>query len=146
MKPIQKKASFPTFFDDFFTDRLLRHNLFPVTKDFTGFRTPAINVKESTTAYELAIAAPGMQKEDFRVDIENNLLTISTEKREEQLEEGAKYSRKEFGYFYFKRSFSLPKDRINTENIEAQYNNGILKLNLPKKEEAIAIKKKIEIV
>ena len=76
-----------------------------------------------------------MEKADFKINLENNVLTISSEKQEEQKEEQDKYTRREFAYRAFQRSFTLP-DSADSEKIEAKYENGVLQVNIPKKEEA----------
>lgn len=122
-------------FDDFFG------------KDFidwanTNFSTtnttiPAVNVKESNEAYQVEVAAPGMNKEDFKVQLENNLLTISSEKQmSAESKEGEKYTRKEFSYQSFQRSFTLPERLVDEGAIQAKYDNGVLYVLIPKKEEA----------
>lgn len=92
------------------------------------------NVHESKDGYHVELNAPGRNKEDFKVNLEDGLLTISFEKKEETEEKDYKTIRKEFGVRSFKRSFSLD-DKINTAGILAKYENGILKIYLPKKEE-----------
>ncbi len=96
---------------------------------------PAVNVIESEEAFKIELAAPGLKKEDFKVNVHENTLTISTEKKEETTETVGKYTRKEFNFSTFKRSFTLPKT-VDSEKIVATYNDGILGLELPKKEEA----------
>jgi len=115
--------------------------------DFFGkrFSDPAANIIENSDSFQLEIAAPGMAKDDFKINLENNILTISAEIEDQKREEGKLYSRKEFYYGSFSRSFTLPKT-INLDNIKADYENGILKINLPKKDEAkVEIKKEIRI-
>ena len=94
---------------------------------------PPVNIVEKNEAYHIELAAPGMEKADFNVKLENNLLTISTEKKEEKAVENEKMIRKEFSYKAFKRSFTLD-EKIDAGNISAKYECGILKLDLPKKE------------
>ncbi len=115
--------------------------------DFFGkrFTDPAANIIEKNDSFHLEIAAPGMQKEDFKINLENNILTICAEVNDENREEGKNYSRKEFYYGSFSRSFTLPKT-IDLEKIKADYMNGILTVELPKKEEAkVEMKKEIKI-
>lgn len=115
--------------------------------DFFGkrFSDPAANIIEKGDSFQLDLAAPGMKKDDFRINLENNILTISAEFEDEQREEGKNYSRKEFYYGSFSRAFTLPKT-IDLDKINAEYENGILSINLPKKEEAkIEMKKEIKI-
>ncbi len=99
-----------------------------------AFCSPATNIIEHENHFQLDLAVPGLNKEDFKIDIENNVLTVSSEKEEKNEESNNNYTRKEFVYGCFNRSFSLPKS-INTESIEATYTNGILQIVLPKKEE-----------
>ena len=96
---------------------------------------PSVNIKETKDAYQIEVAAPGFAKESFQVKVEDNTLTISAETKEEKLEEGEKFTRKEFAQSSFKRSFTLPKT-IVADKITAGYENGILKVALPKMEEA----------
>lgn len=105
---------------------------------------PPVNIIDTPTTYQLEIAAPGFEKTDFKVNLESNVLTISTEKKEEKTSEADKVIRKEFSYKAFKRSFTLD-EKIDSENISAKYENGILKLELPKKEVVKAGAKEINI-
>ena len=102
--------------------------------DFFGkrFSDPAANIIENSDSFHLEIAAPGMIKEDFKINLENNILTISVEVEDQKREEGKNYSRKEFYYGSFSRSFTLPKT-IDLDSIKADYESGILKIALPKK-------------
>jgi len=98
---------------------------------------PPVNIKETDHAYEVELSAPGKKKDDFNIDVENELLTISAEfKSENSTEENGKYTRKEFSYSSFRRSFTLP-ETIKEDDIKASYEDGILKITLPKKEEAL---------
>ncbi len=101
----------------------------------TGISLPKVNIKETADAYWVEMAVPGMKKSDFQIDLENQVLSIATQTEERQEENEENYTRREFGYSSFKRSFSLP-ETVNEENIKAEYNEGILKIHLPKKEEA----------
>lgn len=99
----------------------------------TGTTIPAVNIKETDNKYEVQVASPGLKKEDFNIDIDHNVLTISSEKKEEKEEkDGEKITRKEFSFTSFKRSFSIPEN-VDTSKINATYNDGILTLDLPKK-------------
>lgn len=95
---------------------------------------PPVNIVEKNDLYHIELAAPGMEKADFNVKLDGKILTISTEKKEEKSSENEKMIRKEFSYKSFKRSFTLD-DKIDAANITAKYENGILKLDLPKKED-----------
>ena len=99
---------------------------------FNGF--PPVNIVENKTDYAIEVAAPGLEKNDFKVQVEKNLLTISVDKKETVENKEGRQVRKEFGQRAFKRSFTLD-EKINAETIAAKYENGILRLNLPKKEE-----------
>ncbi len=126
--------SLPGLLDDFFTKDLFDWN----NSNFSnaGSTLPAVNVKETPESFEVEMAAPGMQKEDFKVELNNNILTISSEKEyENQQNESEKYSRKEFSYQSFQRSFHLSKEAVDADNIEAKYENGVLRLRIPKREE-----------
>lgn len=94
---------------------------------------PPVNIAENDQAYLLELSAPGFDKADFKISLEKDILTVSTEKKESNTETTDKAIRKEFSYRSFKRSFTLD-EKINAENIHAKYENGILKLELPKKE------------
>lgn len=121
--------SFSNFFDDFFSRDVYNGNL-------RGANLPAVNISEDEDTFEVEVAAPGLKKEDFNINLENNLLTISGEHKDEKEEkEGKKISRREFNYTSFTRSFNLP-DTVEGEKIEAKYEDGVLRLTLPKKEEA----------
>ena len=96
---------------------------------------PAVNIMESKDDFKLSFAVPGMKKDDFHIGIDGNMLTISTEKEETREEKESRYTRKEYNYSSFSRSFSLP-DEVSKDNIQAAYTDGVLHLTLPKKEEA----------
>lgn len=93
---------------------------------------PAVNVVETDTAYHLELAAPGMKKEDFNVEIKNGMLTISAEMKQETEEKKETYARREFSYNAFSRSFRLPENAL-PEKVNATYHDGILSMSLPKK-------------
>jgi HSP20 family protein len=122
--PLLSGSLFNDFFDDdrFFNSPWLR-----------GQSIPAVNVKENEKGYEVEVAAPGFNKKDFNVAIENNCLTISAEKKDEKEQKENNYTRREFGYTSFSRTFSLPEN-IHEEDIKAHYEDGVLKLSLAKKE------------
>ncbi len=97
---------------------------------------PAVNIKENEKDFELELAVPGRKKYDFNIEINDNVLTVSSEITTESEAATHNYSRKEFGYTSFKRAFTLP-ETINEDQIEAAYEDGILKFVLPKKAEAL---------
>ncbi len=97
---------------------------------------PAVNIKENEKDFELELAVPGRKKEDFKIEINDNVLTISSESKTEENVEKDNYTRREFAYTSFKRAFTLP-ETIDEDNIKANYDNGILKFTMPKKAEAL---------
>ena len=121
----------PTVFGDFFND-FLNSDVTP--RDILSY-VPAVNIMEGNSEFSIEVAAPGIEKEDFRISVENGMLTISAEKKEETQDENKRFTRKEFSYQSFKRTFSLP-EHVETDKIEATHKNGVLTLVLPKKEEA----------
>ena len=94
---------------------------------------PSANISEDEKAFKIELAAPGLEKKDFKVETDNGTLTISSEKQKEEKEERENYRRREFTFSSFSRSFQLPNNSV-PEKIEAKYEGGILKLTLPKKE------------
>lgn len=106
---------------------------------------PAVNTKETDKGYEIELAAPGMDKSDFDVNLNENVLIISSKKETSKNQEDDGYTLKEFSYNSFSRSFTLPKD-ANGEKISAKYENGVLKLELPKLKEAKKSPKMIEVL
>ena len=120
----------PLVFDDFFK---------PWNEWFDkGFgRTmnfPAVNITEHKNEYRVALAAPGLKKDDFKIDVDGNMLSIGCEKEESMEEKNKKFTRKEFSYTSFSRSFTLPEE-VNREQIVAKYEDGVLHITLPRKEE-----------
>jgi len=109
-----------------------------------NWNTPAVNIHETTDGYHLELVAPGLSKEDFKVNVEKGLLTIGYDKKAEAENKDYKTHRKEFSVTSFKRSFNV-EDNINVDNIQAKYENGVLKLLLPKKEEVKVLPKEIAI-
>ncbi|MBU0763780.1 MAG: Hsp20/alpha crystallin family protein [Bacteroidetes bacterium] len=96
---------------------------------------PAVNIKEGKDDFKIEVVAPGLNKEDFRLELNKNLLSISSERKEEAEDKDEQYSRREYRYCSFSRSFRLP-DGVNAEKIAAKYEDGILKIGIPKAEEA----------
>jgi len=127
----RKTESTPSLFDDFFK---------PWNEWFDGgllnrtTKIPAVNITEHKEEYLVTVAAPGLKKEDFKLDIENNMLTISCEKEDRTEEKESRFTRREYSYSSFRRCFTLP-DEIQKEKIEAKYEDGLLKIHLPRKEE-----------
>lgn len=131
MLPVMKRNRFlPDIFDeleDFFST--------PFFFNERKMSVPKINVIEEKEAFKVEVAAPGFDKTDFNVEVKDDVLTISTKKEEEKNEEGKNYKRREFCYSAFSRSFILP-DMVDKDNLNAEYKNGILIVNIPKLEEA----------
>ena len=126
-----KNGWLPNLLEDIFDDRLTEH----------GFNTmkslPAVNIEEKEDKYTLELAAPGKTKKDFNIELDNDLLTISSEIKEEHKSEDKdrNFTRREFSYESFKRSFTLP-DTVDTNKVKANYKNGVLTVDLPKRDEA----------
>jgi HSP20 family protein len=124
---------YPTFLDEFFDENwsgIANHA-------DTGTKIPAVNIKEKDDLFEIQVAVPGMKRDDFRISVENNVLSISAEEKstKEDKDDQGNFTRKEFSFTSFRRSFSLPGS-IEADDINAKYNSGMLKVMLPKKEEA----------
>ncbi|MGW9686932.1 Hsp20/alpha crystallin family protein [Flagellimonas sp. 2504JD1-5] len=103
---------------------------------------PAVNIKDNVDGFELELAVPGGKKEDFKVEVDKDVLTISSEVKSENKESKENYTRKEFTYASFKRAFTLP-ETVDGSKIDAKYEDGILKVALPKKEEALPAPKRL---
>ncbi len=121
---------FPSIFDDFFRDWS--------ATNFSDTNTtlPAVNIKENENEFKVEVAVPGMDKKDFKIDLDNHVLTISSEKTSNTEDKKEHYTRKEYSYQSFKRSFNLPKTIVDSEKIVAKYKNGELIIVIPKREEA----------
>jgi HSP20 family protein len=120
--------SFPSIFDAFLSNDMFDRNVFSST-------VPAVNIKENENEFQLDLAVPGLEKENFKIEVENETLVISSEVKEEQETKKDNYSRKEFSYQSFKRAFTLPDSTVS-EKISAKYADGVLKVVIPKEEEA----------
>lgn len=140
---LKRRSLLPTITSNFFNGgSLLSPNFFDIDSDFLDFdiadRIPSVNIKENTKDFAIEMAVPGMEKEDFKISIENDMLNISSEKEEEKREENENYTRKEYAYNSFSRSFRLPENCLS-DKIDAKYEKGILHVSIPKKE--VTIKK-----
>lgn len=123
---------YPSLLNHFFED-----NMMDWTNDNysnTNTTLPRVNIKENEDEFTIEVAAPGMSKEDFKINYDNGKLSISSEIKEAE-KEGGKYTKREFSYQSFKRTFDVAKEIINSENISAKYINGILHIALPKRDE-----------
>ena len=125
-----KNSLLPSWVDDF-----LDTHFWSEIEDTSGKRTlPSVNILEDRDRFQVEVAAPGMEKTDFNIDLENNVLTISANREETTEEKRRKYMRKEYCYTHFNRSFTLPRS-VKEEQIVATYMDGILNILIPKKEE-----------
>jgi HSP20 family protein len=122
-------------------DELLKPDWLGGIQNFNT-NVPAVNIKETDTSFGIELAAPGKKKEDFNIEIDHNVLTISSEEKTEKEKTEGKYTRKEFSYSSFRRAFTLP-ETVNTESINATYENGVLYVALPKREEALPKPKRL---
>lgn len=118
------------FFDDFFVRDFFG---FPNAESKSPKTIPAVNVKETEHEFIVEVAIPGVKKEDVKVELNENVLTISSEVKKEEGEQQENYTRKEFSYTTFKRSFTIDNDAIDTEKIDAKVDNGVLSVHLSKK-------------
>lgn len=131
--------TFPSLLSDFFdTDRFLSPRW--LEREFEN-TIPSVNIRENGKEFNVELAVPGFNKNDFKVNVEDNVLTISAERKEEKKETDERFTRKEFSYNSFSRSFTLPQT-VNADKVDAKYADGILKLCIPKKEEAKTLPKK----
>ena len=137
MNLIRKQPPFfPSLIDDFINNDW---NLKVPT--FSG-TVPAVNIKELDSQFEIELAVPGMKKDDFEIEVEDGVLSISSTQEEEQVNEKGKFTRREFSYSSFRRSFTLP-DSVNPTKIDASYKEGVLLVLLPKHKEAQPQPKKL---
>ena len=113
---------FESLFNDSVSDRMIA-------------RVPAVNISETDGNYHIELAAPGLKKEDFKINLDRDVLSVSSEKKEETTQEGKRFNKREYSYSTFVRSFTLP-DTADQSKIEAEYADGILRINVAKKEEA----------
>lgn len=124
---------FPSFFDKFFEGNLMDWNNWNFSS--TDTTLPAVNVKEDNDNFMIEVAAPGMTKEDFSINYDNGRLTVGSERKNEKKNEDENFTRREFSYQSFQRSFNVPENVISGDKISANYKDGILIITLPKREE-----------
>jgi HSP20 family protein len=123
----------PSLFSDWMIPRsFLSPEFFDMEFPFKEMNVPSVNIKETEKEFLLELAAPGLERKDFKIEVENNVLTISAEKEEKKEEKTKEFTRKEFSYNTFTRSFTLPENV--KETIDAKYENGLLMIHIPKKE------------
>jgi len=137
MKPTKRSEFWPTF--PSLIDNLFSRDMMDWSN--TNFSTtnttlPAVNIKESKDDFQIEDAAPGMEKKDFKIDLENDQLTISSERENKKEAKDDNYTRREFSYQSFRRTFTLPEHLVDGEKVSAKYSDGILTIVVPKKEEA----------
>jgi len=125
--------SVPSFFDDFFTRDVFDWSN---ANSAYGSSLPAVNIKEDENVFEVEVAVPGLKKDDFKIELENDVLTISSEKEFQEEKGDDNYKRREFRYSSFKRTFSLPQNKVDGDKVKAKYVDGVLHITLPKREEA----------
>jgi HSP20 family protein len=134
MSLMRFSTRYPSVFDRLFYDDFPGWTGYNNLNANGGF--PSVNIRESGDGYEVEMAAPGLTREDFKIELNNDLLTISSERENNNTAaEGHQFTKREFGYRAFSRTFTLP-ETADSEKIEAKYENGILRLSIPKKEEA----------
>ncbi len=149
---LRTRTGLPSLLSDWFkpgwnSPALFDRDIFDFDKGLfpsLGVNTPSVNIKETPKEYLLELAAPGLERKDFNIEIKNGMLCISSEKEEEKKEEDG-YYRREYSYNSFSRSFTLPEN-VKEEKIDARYENGILRVSLPKtKETPVETAHKIEV-
>ncbi len=138
---VKTNSNFPTLFGNVFGKDV---NEFLASANLANHGIPAVNIVENENGFRLEVAAPGLKKEDFKINLVNNVLTISTQKEQKTEETTEKYTRKEFSFSSFRRAFTLP-NTVDGEKIGASYTDGVLNITLPKKEEAKKTPRLIEI-
>lgn len=136
----QKTHAVNPFFSDVF-DSILNDSFL---SDKLATRVPAVNIAETEADFHIELAVPGLKKEDFKISLEKNVLSVAADKKVEHVEEGKKFSKREYSYNSFTRSFTLPESADQTK-IEAEYTDGILKLTVAKKEEAKLLSRDISV-
>ncbi len=129
---MMRRNRLPGLLDDFFGSDWFNDRS---NWDYEG-NVPAVNISENKDSYEIELAAPGIDKKDIKIDLHNNVLTVSSEKKTQDEKKDDNYMRKEFSYTSFSRSFTLP-ETINAEKIKADHSNGVLTIHIPKKPEAV---------
>jgi HSP20 family protein len=139
---VRRNHGVPRFVDEFFNDAFL-----PKFFDFEkGGRvtTPAVNVEETDKEFNIDVAAPGLEKNDLKITVNEGVLTISSEKKSESEEKKDNFIRREFGYSSFARSFTLPED-TDVDRINASHKNGVLRISIPKAEVRVVPSKEVKI-
>ena len=128
---------FPAIMEEFF-----RPDWMGGIQNGNALTVPPVNIRETDNSFEVELSAPGKAKDDFNIELDNDLLTISSEFKTENTTEEGKFTRREFSHSSFRRSFTLP-ETVKADDIKASYDNGILKISLPKREEALPKPKRL---
>lgn len=135
---VRRNGGLPSLLSDFFGPSMIDGDFFDLTNDMfparLGINVPRANVSETPKEFLLELAAPGLERNDFNVEVDNHTLTISAEKEETKEEKDNEYSKREYSFNSFSRSFTLP-DNVKESNIDAKYENGVLKVSIPKAKE-----------
>ena len=147
--PVKRNGGVPSLFANFFGSSLFDRDLFDWGNELSpsrlGINVPTANVTETPKEYKVELAAPGLDRKDFKVEINNGTLTISAGKEEEKNEKDGGYSRREYSFNSFSRSFALP-DNVRDSSIDAKYENGVLRIVIPKeKETPVKLARKVEV-
>ncbi len=139
---MKRNAALPSMLNDFFNGGRLLPGVFDFDGNLLDFErvgpiVPNVNIIENGKDFKIEIAAPGLERNDFKVEVENGILSISAEKEERKIDENTNYRRREFSYNSFSRAFTLPENSI-PEKIDAKYEGGILRLSIPKKDVTVS--------
>ena len=135
---LRKNGGFPSLVSDFLGSSLFGNDVLGIDSDLfparLGINLPTANITETPKEFKIELAAPGLERKDFVVKVDNHTLTITAEKEEEVKELDGEYSRREYSFNSFSRSFALPEN-VKDGNIDARYENGVLKISVPKLKE-----------
>jgi HSP20 family protein len=140
---VRRNKTIPTFVDEFFNDTFLP-KFFDFDRGIGRVTVPAVNVEETEKEFNIEVAAPGLDKNDLKINVNDGVLTISSEKKTENEEKNDNFIRREFGYSSFARSFTLPED-TDIDKIGASHKNGVLKITIPKTEVKVLPSKEVKI-
>jgi HSP20 family protein len=122
----------PAYWDDFFNDRVFNS----LNSSHCNTTSPAVNIEEGDKEFRIEVAVPGLSRKDFRIDVDDDVLTISSEEKQKKEDKKRNYTRREFSYHSFKRSFQLP-ETVDQDQIKASHESGVLSIILPKREEVV---------
>ena len=122
----------PAYWDDFFNDRVFNS----LNNSHCNTTSPAVNIEEGDKEFSIEVAVPGLSRKDFRIEVEDDVLTISSEEKQKKEDKKRNYTRREFSYHSFKRSFQLP-ETVDQDQIKASHESGVLSITLPKRDEVV---------